>query len=284
MIVKEVRFPTDIAYGSSGGAGYSTVISQTSSGYETALVNWSKARHKYNATYGPRTMAQLEAVIALFHAVRGRAYGFRFKDWADYKSCPLAQPVSAFDQAIGNGDGVAVAFLLQKTYVYGSESYVRPITKPVAGTVVVSVQNATDNRWSVSTVTGVVTFSADITRSINAITKEAQGKITFTAAHGLSAGNTHHVSGVAGMTQINGKRVKVMAVDSPTQVTTDLNTTAYSTYTSGGVIHTIPQTGEVVRAGFEFDVPVRFDTDVLDISLDEWKAGAVDLPLMEVKV
>lgn len=86
------------------------------------------------------------------------------------------------------------------------------------------------------------------------------------------------------MTQINGKRVTVTAIDSPTQVTTDHNTTAYSAYSSAGTIHTIPQTGETVKAGFEFDVPVRFETDVAQISLDAWLLGSVDLGLVEVRL
>lgn len=284
MIVKEIRFPTDIAYGSSGGAGYSTGISETLSGHEQAVLNWSKGRHRYDVSYGMRTQEQLEAVIALFHNVRGRGYGFRFKDWADYKSCADAATPTALDQSIGTGDGTDLTFQLQKTYVYGAESYARTITKPVSGTTLVSIQNVTDPRWSVSTVTGIVTFSADVTKTINAITQATQGKITFTASHTLIVGETFQVSSVSGMTQINTKRVKVVAIDSATQVTTDHNTTTYSAYTSGGTIHTIPQTGEAVKAGYEFDVPVRFDVDSLNISLDDWKLGGVSLPLAEVRV
>lgn len=284
MVIKEIRFPTDLAYGSRGGPGYSTDISETKSGYETAILEWSKARHKYSAAYGPRTQAQLETVRAFFHVVRGMGYGFRFSDWADYKSCAVASTPTATDQTLGTGDGTTVAFQLQKTYSYSGETYARAITKPVSGTTLVSIQNVTDPRWTVSTVTGIVTFSADITKTINAITQAAQAQITFTATHGLSVGHTFYVSGVSGMTQINGQRVTVTVVDSSTQVTVNVNSTAYSAYTSGGTIHTIPQSGETVKAGYEFDVPVRFDTDVMDISIDDWLIGAVDLPLIEVRV
>jgi uncharacterized protein (TIGR02217 family) len=284
MVIKEIRFPTDLAYGSRGGPGYSTDISETKSGYETAILEWSKARHRYSAAYGPRTQAQLEVVRAFFHIVRGKGYGFRFKDWDDYKSCSIAATPAATDQTLGTGDGVIVAFQLYKTYSYGAESYSRAITRPVSGTTLVSIQDVTDPRWTVSTVTGIVTFSADITKTINAITQAAQAQITFTASHGLSVGHTFHVASVSGMTQINGQRVTVTAVDSSTQVTVNVNSTGYSAYTSGGTIHTIPQTGEEVKAGYEFDVPVRFDTDVMDISIDDWLIGAVDVPLVQVRV
>lgn len=46
-----------------------------------------------------------------------------------------------------------------------------------------------------------------------------------------------------------------------------------------------PVTGSVLTAGFRFDVPVRFDADRLDISLEGFEAGEVaDLPLIEIRV
>lgn len=277
----DIRFPTTISYGSQGGPEYSTAIAGTASGYENRQINWAMARHKYNAVYGTRTQEELESVIALFHVVRGKGYSFAFKDWADYKSCGVMGTPTAADQNIGTGNGVLTAFQLVKNYIYGSLSFARNITKPVVGTVLIAIQAIADTRWTLGTNNGIVTFSADITKSINAITQAAQGKITFTAAHTLSVGSTFHVSGVSGMTQINTKRVTVLALDSSTQVTTNLNTSAYSAYTSGGTIHTIPQASEAVTAGYEFDVPVRFDTDHLDISLESWMIGSANIPLIE---
>jgi uncharacterized protein (TIGR02217 family) len=45
----------------------------------------------------------------------------------------------------------------------------------------------------------------------------------------------------------------------------------------------IPAVGAAVTAGFEFDVPVRFDTDALDIDLASFEAGQVPrIPVVEV--
>lgn len=45
----------------------------------------------------------------------------------------------------------------------------------------------------------------------------------------------------------------------------------------------IPAEGEIVTAGFEFDVPVRFDTDHLSASITAFKAGQIpSIPLVEV--
>jgi uncharacterized protein (TIGR02217 family) len=46
----------------------------------------------------------------------------------------------------------------------------------------------------------------------------------------------------------------------------------------------IPQAGDAVTAGFLFDVPVRFDTDYLEIDLSAFAAGAIPkIPLVEIK-
>ncbi|WP_274424859.1 DUF2460 domain-containing protein [Chelativorans sp. YIM 93263] len=45
----------------------------------------------------------------------------------------------------------------------------------------------------------------------------------------------------------------------------------------------VPQAGEAVTAGFEFDVPVRFDTERLSASVTAFKAGQIpSIPLVEV--
>lgn len=45
-----------------------------------------------------------------------------------------------------------------------------------------------------------------------------------------------------------------------------------------------PGEGAVIKAGFRFDTPVRFDTDRLDIDLDAFQAGRIpSIPLVEIR-
>jgi uncharacterized protein (TIGR02217 family) len=45
----------------------------------------------------------------------------------------------------------------------------------------------------------------------------------------------------------------------------------------------IPAVGQSVTAGFEFDVPVRFDTDRLDVDMASFEAGEIpSIPLIEI--
>jgi uncharacterized protein (TIGR02217 family) len=58
-------------------------------------------------------------------------------------------------------------------------------------------------------------------------------------------------------------------------------TTGIVTFLSGHV----PGAGAAVRAGFLFDVPVRFDTDYLEVDLSAFAAGSVPrIPLVEIKL
>jgi uncharacterized protein (TIGR02217 family) len=47
----------------------------------------------------------------------------------------------------------------------------------------------------------------------------------------------------------------------------------------------IPASGAAVTAGFLFDVPVRFDTDYLEVDLSAFAAGAIPkIPLVEIRI
>jgi uncharacterized protein (TIGR02217 family) len=47
----------------------------------------------------------------------------------------------------------------------------------------------------------------------------------------------------------------------------------------------IPAMGAAITAGFQFDVPVRFDTDYLEVDLSAFAAGAIPkIPLVEIRI
>ncbi|WP_441276953.1 phage distal tail protein, Rcc01695 family [Tardiphaga sp. 172_B4_N1_3] len=58
-------------------------------------------------------------------------------------------------------------------------------------------------------------------------------------------------------------------------------TTGLVTFASGH----IPGAGAAITAGFQFDVPVRFDTDYLEVDLSAFAAGAIPkIPLVEIRI
>lgn len=207
MAFHEVRFPDNISRGARGGPERRTQIVELASGAEERNASWANSRRRYDVAYGIRRADDLAAVVAFFEARNGRLHGFRFKDWADFKSCLPSQTSSPTNQPIGTGNGAATLFQLTKRYTSGAQSWTRSITKPVAGTVTIALNGTPQaSGWSVSTTTGLITFT------------------------------------------------------------------------------TAPATGIAITAGFEFDVPVRFDTDALDVTLDLERLGSItSIPLLEIR-
>lgn len=204
MSFHDVRFPTAVAFHSTGGPERRTEIVSLGSGFEERNAVWANSRRRYDVGSGVRTLDDLGAVIAFFEARLGRLNAFRFKDFADFKSCAPGAAVAPLDQALGTGDGVAVSFPLIKTYTSGPSSWTRAIGLPVAGTVRVAV---------------------------------------------------------AGSEVVSG-----------------------FTVADGAVVFDAAPTG-AVTAGYEFDVPARFDTDSLLVNLASFAAGEVpSIPLVEVRL
>ena len=82
-----MRFPANLSFGSVGGPERRTEIVTLANGFEERNTPWAHSRRRYDAGLGLRSLDDVEALIAFFEARRGQLYGFRWKDWADYKSC-----------------------------------------------------------------------------------------------------------------------------------------------------------------------------------------------------
>lgn len=210
MSFHEVRFPANLSFGSVGGPERRTDIVTLANGFEERNTPWAHARRRYDAGVGMRSLDDIETLISFFEARQGQLYGFRWKDWSDFKSGRASAEVDFRDQMIGEGDGEAHVFRLHKIYQSGEAKYARPIFKPVSGTVRVGVADT-----------------------------EQQEAVDFT---------------------LNTATGEVTLVQAPAP-------------------------GEQVTAGFEFDVPVRFDTDRVQTSVASFQAGDMpNVPVVEVRV
>ncbi len=205
----DVRFPTALSQGSSGGPERYTEIVTLANGYEERNSPWETSRRRYDAGLGVRSLDDIETLIAFFEARRGRLFGFRWRDWADWRSCPASGAPSGVDQAVAIGDGTQTTFPICKHYASGGQSYARVIDRPVAGTVRVSVggiEALEGVEWALDPITGRLVFSMP------------------------------------------------------------------------------PLAGAEITAGYEFDVPVRFDTDRLEVSYAGFAAGDVpNVPVVEIR-
>jgi uncharacterized protein (TIGR02217 family) len=212
MTFHDVRFPTNLAFGATGGPERRTDIVTLGSGAEERNARWQNSRRMWNIGSGIRALDDLHQLVAFFEERRGRLHGFRFRDPADWKSCPPQQTPSPTDQVLGTATGPLTAYRLRKAYGTSSNAWHRTITKPVDGTVRVAVdgtEKTAGQHFSISHTTGVV---------------------TFLPGH-------------------------------------------------------IPPPGAIVTAGFAFDVPVRFDTDKLEIDVSGIRHGAIpQIPIVEIRV
>ena len=93
----------------------------------------------------------------------------------------------------------------------------------------------------------------------------------------------HYTSGAQGWSRTITKpvagsvRVALGGVEQASGWSVD-TTTGLVTFTAP------PEAGVAVTAGFEFDVPVRFDSDTLDVTLDIERLGSItSIPLVELR-
>lgn len=190
----DVRLPENISYGVTGGPVHSTTVQRTTSGHERRNVNWRYGLHRWDLAHAFRQFSpsvaerDIGVLVAFFQARRGRAFAFRFKDWVDFHADP---------QVLGSGDDSTRTFQLVKWYGDAAGAYRRVITKPVAGTVTVTLDGVDlpGHAWSLDPLTGLLTLNDP------------------------------------------------------------------------------PAAGAQVAAGFEFDVPVRFDMDKMDITVENYDQG-----------
>jgi len=210
MNFHEIRFPASLSFGSIGGPERRTEVVTLANGFEERNTPWAHSRRRYDAGVGMRSLDDVEDLVSFFEARQGQLYGFRWKDWSDFKSGRASADIAYGDQVIGTGDGTTKVFQLSRTYRSGEFSYVRPVTKPVQGTVRVGIEQDEMREgidYEVDTTTGLVSFVLP------------------------------------------------------------------------------PQENMAVTAGFEFDVPVRFDTDRILTSVASFQAGDVpNVPVVEVRV
>lgn len=191
----DVRLHEEVEQGATGGPRFQTSITVLATGAEQRNSDWERQRARWELSYGIQNKTDFMDVVKFFYARKGKARGFRFKDWTDYQGT---------DEAIGTGDGVATTFQLRKNYT-SLVTFQRKITRPVTGTVVVK-KNGVTQSVTVNYSTGVVTF------------------------------------GVA------------------------------------------PASMDAITATFEFDVPVRFDTDELNLEVQTFDAAAIkSLPIVELR-
>lgn len=143
----DVRFPIAIGRGATVSPKFSTGIVTTLSGHERRNSDWAGARLEFDAGPGIRSEEELRTLIAFFRARRGSAKAFRFTDPYDYSSLNMVEEPTALDQPLGTGDGQQTRFQLVKSYGELGDKQLRPISRPVASSIIVAVDGQEETAW-----------------------------------------------------------------------------------------------------------------------------------------
>lgn len=163
MFVESPRFPGCPSFGFVSEPVYAVSVIQRASGIESRVRTWARPLARYSVTVGPRAEAEVQEVLEFYHAVGGRAYGFRFKDASDYLSCRVGQTVTSTDQPILLDTGISPdGYQLVKEYTVGAQTQQREIYKPVEGTIIVADNGALKTEttdYSIDYSTGLVTLN-----------------------------------------------------------------------------------------------------------------------------
>ena len=160
----EVKFPPNISAGAKGGPSFNTTVLELSSGSEQRNINWSRERPEYDVSTGMKTPDDVRDYQKFFYARRGKAIGFRFKDWTDYR-LPFWRVIPGDRDALPTlfvTDGTTATFQIYKVYSDAGGSFNRKIVKVVAGSVTLydnttPIVNPTN--YTIDLNTGIVTLS-----------------------------------------------------------------------------------------------------------------------------
>jgi uncharacterized protein (TIGR02217 family) len=269
----EERLDLPYRFGSSFSSEYEGNITVVRGGNDHTSLENPYPRLTLNLDLTNKTETELmEKVHSLWDRVGGMYGGsFRVKNPVQYSTNNRVDSPGFNDQAcVKVADGVYQAMLWLRDEA-DSTSTRRRLKKPVVGTMHVGIRDDFNNPvlqktgFSVDYTTGEITFDANVSSAIEGISNAAQAVVQITG-HSHTVNQTLHFSAVVGMTEINGLRATVLAV-TPNTLTVDLDTTGFSTYTSGGDVNTQPQSGETPTSGCYFDIPMRFDVEAMQATM-----------------
>lgn len=155
-------FPKCPGLGFTGQPDYLVKIVERDGGWERRDRKWARALRRYTGVpVRDRIEGDIQDVLYFWHAMGGREKAFRFRDYADYKSCKTHQTPAAADSPFVELIAGEV-FQLVKVYSAGAIEQVREITRPDSATIVLynELNEPIDPVWyELDASTGIVTIT-----------------------------------------------------------------------------------------------------------------------------
>lgn len=253
----DMSFPKDISYGSIGGPEYFTDVVITANGKEQRNINWSNARRKFNVSHGVKNKDQFLELSSFFHNCKGKAIGFRFRDWGDF---------TLYNEFVG---------------IYNNESDFRIKDKELKENIIQE-----NTQFQIFKTYNNITLDGVIIKTNRIITKIVPGTIKLDIKD--------HVVNEADKDTENKIKNKVLDLNiyEIPDYTVIKNTSNFKrkidayVYCNIGIIilkKPLPY-GKKLTVSCEFDIPARFDTDHLPAEFVGAGLYSInDIPIIELK-
>ncbi len=153
----EIVFPLSVDRCLSTSQWLTTII-ELGDQSEQRIPQGTDGRRKFNASFGVRSLKDLQDLLK-FHALRhGETYGFKVRDLVDYTVSRGAEGTLQYTY-----NGITASFQLQKVYADAAATWIREIYKPEQGSVKVykngSLLTAVTH-YNINYSTGAITFTA----------------------------------------------------------------------------------------------------------------------------
>lgn len=274
-----LRFPTEIEYGFSGGPRFKTTRTQANSGYIQSIINYRQALREYEISDANQTDLQRKELLKFFYQVYGGGIGFRFKDWFDYEATVLE---GVFGEDGPTGDEKEQLF---KSYSFSSShpAYTRIIKKPVFGTIKI-YKNGILQTWTVDYSNGEITVPLVSQKIITAILKGTTTQITTSTEHNFLNNDKIKLKDL-NISELNNQIFTITRIDA-TRFSIDYDTTNLDNLsgTANACLYEMGRSGNTYSWEGEFDVPVVFAEDFGNMTFETFNKISFKPRLMEIRV
>ena len=155
----ELQLDPLVSQGTKGGLAFNTLIVANPTRSEQRYQQQSRGYWKLSLNLLDKSKTQMQAIQNHFEAVRGKTYGWRFRNYRNYIA--LNEPIPLLD---------STHLQLVKTRTTGGIVTVEAIRKPDMALPITITRNSTPfpsaGNWTLDTTTGIVTFVASQTGNL----------------------------------------------------------------------------------------------------------------------
>lgn len=274
------RFPEDISCWAVGGPNFNTGVAELFSGRENRVVNWDQARCRFDLSEAlrssnPNSLYALKTVIKYFRGMKGKAYGFRWKD-RDDNAATQDGTVAGSEGLMGTtglGAGVPQYQMYKQYFVATGFADLRKIRKPVASGFLAYRNGVSVGAATLDTANGLVTYPDTANANASNIAVGVSTLVTLSANLSLANGKLLYLTGFTGANAatVNNRAHTINAITGAGPFVFNLSTnTSNMTITLGsGKGWNYPQTTDILTWAGSFDVPVRLDIDAMRVGQDK---------------